>query len=479
MKRFCLSLILFSFALASLLSAEEAPRPNILFILVDDLGWKDVGCYGSEMCETPNLDQLAAEGVRFTDGYAPAPICSASRAAILTGKSPARLHFEFVTKDAAVMQDVPGMKLKTPPYTLNLPLKETTVAEMLAEQGYSTAFFGKWHVNQHYQRYLGWSPTHGPAQQGFQTAIEDFGGHPYNKDLPKKTNLPVGIYPGDSMTDKAIRFLKSRKNKQEPFYLQVNHFYVHTPVKVQAKWLYEKYQQQLRSGESKEHAVFSAFVEILDHHIGRLLDALDSTGQSENTLVVFLSDNGGDPRYSEHAPLRGHKWTLHEGGIRVPMMARWPGKFKAGEVCSSPVIGTDLFPTFAAVAGDRAQRANLDGQSLLPLLLEDHKSTFDNRTLIWHFPYYHPEKNVEKLPRVIGINDPVAPFLGPQSAIRSGPYKGFYFHESDSFALYNLDENLSETVDLSENSPELAKELKQKMMDSLNAVDARMPQPFD
>lgn len=458
-------------------SAEEPP--NLVFILVDDLGWKDVGIHASLLCRTPQIDRLAAQGMQFTQAYAPAPICSASRAAFLTGRSPARLHFEFVTKHANSKQKLAGLPLHPPPFTFNLPLGEQTIPEVLKVVDYRSAFFGKWHVSMHHQRYLGWSPTHGPRQQGFNVAIEDFGGHTYSQSSKDRvpSDYKMGEYPPDSMTDRAIRFLEEQ-GKNGPFYLQVNHFYVHTPVRSQAEWITQKYVSQLGPDQPRRHAEYAAFVEILDHHVGRLLYALERLGLRDNTVVVLTSDNGGDPRYTRHAPLRGHKWTLYEGGIRVPLLIRWEGVTTPGKRCDLPVIGTDLLPTFAELAGAPLDsKLSLDGTSLVPLLRGQDDDIFQNRRLLWHFPYYHPEEKKPAAKRTVGINDTSIPFVEPHSAIREGRYKAIHFYERNVTELYDLEKDPSEKHDLSKSDPAKADAFHQKLQHDLSKVAARLPQP--
>ncbi|MEQ8785352.1 MAG: sulfatase [Pirellulaceae bacterium] len=456
-------------------SAAQAERPpNLVFILADDLGWRDLGGYGGDLADTPRLDKLAAEGMRFTNAYAPAPICSASRASFLTGRSPARLHFEFVTKPPGVKP--PVRAVEPPPYTRDLPLAEVTIAEALAPRGYTTGFFGKWHVNEHYQRYLGWSPTHGPRKQGFHAPIETFGSHPYAGESSVKAGAAArdGEFPADEVTDSAIRFLEQHREK--PFCLWLCHFYVHTPVRAPTKWLHEKYQPRTSEGpgDPERRAHYAAFLETLDHYVGQLLDALDRLELADNTLVVFTSDNGGHPEYAANGPLRGSKWNLYEGGIRVPLIARWPGKIDAGSTCDAPVIGGDILPTFCEAAGAALPEAPLDGRSLMPLLTGGCES-WDSRPIVWHFPYYHPEKGYHEALPEIGVNDFAVSQTRPQSALREGRYKLLYFHEDGRSELYDLAADPSEAHDLSRQERRRSKQMTARLIDLLREQGARMP----
>ncbi|WP_145372370.1 sulfatase [Maioricimonas rarisocia] len=462
------------------LAAEDRPqeRPNILFILADDLGWSDLGCYGATLCETPRLDRLAEEGMKFTSAYSPAPICSASRASILTGRSPARLQFEFVTKPQGVSP--PVRSLQPPPYTRDLPLEEVTLAESLRDTDYVSAFSGKWHVTEHYGRYLGWSPEKGPQQQGFDVAIETFGSHTYagKRSEEERSRYAVGEFPVDDVTGNAIRFMK--QHRDGPFLMYVSHYFVHTPVRAPTTWLHEKYRDEAadRPGDPERRAHYAAFVETLDRYVGQLLDALDQLGLRENTLVVFTSDNGGHPEYADNAPLRGSKWNLYEGGIRVPMIVRWPGHVAAGTTCDVPVTGTDLFATFRDVAGLPTADQALDGESLLPLF-EGREDAMASRDVVWHFPYYHPEKGYEDAQVGIGINDFAVSRTTPQSAIRAGRYKLIHFYDDDRDELYDLANDLGEQHDLSGEQPQRARELRQRLDAALLEMQARMPVPAD
>ncbi|MEZ5941422.1 MAG: sulfatase [Planctomycetaceae bacterium] len=454
--------------------AQQPERPNILFILADDLAWADLGCYGHPWHETPHLDKLASQGMRFTDAYAPAPICSASRASFLTGRTTARLGFEFVTKQQAGTQQIDmQLPLQAPPFTLNLPLAEQTIAEQLRDLGYHTAFFGKWHLNAHHERYLGWSPTHGPAQQGFQTAVEDFGGHPYS--WGKRTPEPLrsdGEFPADTMVDRVVSFIK--QDHPEPFFLMASQFYVHTPVKSPCEWLTDKYSEKIPTDSpARERRIrYGAFVTTLDHYVGRILAELDESGLTESTIVVFTSDNGGHPEYTTNAPFRGSKWNLYEGGIRVPLIVRWPGNSQSATACEKPVVGYDLLPTFVSLAGGKPSDL-VDGADLTDELRGKPASTL--RDLIWHFPYYHPETGFAAASDTIGIGDFVTSRTRPHSALRRGQYKLLHFYEDGRNELYDLSVDPGEQHDLASERPKLTSELADALAHHLKEMNARFP----
>lgn len=462
--------------LGALAPTSGQERPNIVFILADDLAWSDLGCFGHPYHHTPNLDRLASEGVRFTQAYAPAPICSASRAAILTGKAPARLGFEFVTKEKPGSQEL-GQPLRSPPFTLDLPLEEVTIGEVLSASGYRTGFFGKWHVSRHHGGYLRWSPTHGPRQQGFADGNEDFGSHPWaylKREGREFSDIAEGQFPPDALTDRAIGFLRS--TAQTPFFLYWSHYFVHDPVHTRCRWLQEKYLTKLPPRADELRAAYAAMLETMDHQIGRLLDALDQLGLANGTLVVFTSDNGGHPNYTANGPLRGSKWNLYEGGIRVPMIARWPGVIQAGSACAAPVTGCDLFPTFRDVALAPADDIPRDGRSLLPMLRVD-PAPAKPRPLVWHFPYYHPEKKFPEHPAQIGIDDFATSQTRPHSALRLGDHKLIHFYEDDRDELYDLHADPGEQRDRANTDPGRASALRSLLDDYLREVSARLPMP--
>lgn len=457
-------------------AVRRETRPNIIVILADDLGWSDLGCYGNTIIATPHLDRLAREGMRFTNAYAAAPICSPSRAALLTGRSPARLRFEFVTKPDG-SRPPEGTLLQQPAFPRDLPLEETTLAEAI-DRTYITGYFGKWHLTQENDRYLGWGEKFGPLQQGFDTGSETRGSHPYTySSEEKKTfgNFEPGTYPQDALTEAAIDFLKSAGDR--PFLLYYSMYYVHTPVRTRCKWLYDKYSALLKdpgaapvSGQAaidrltdkevENRIHYAAFTETMDAYVGRLLTALKASGLEDNTVVIFTSDNGGHPSFTTSASLKGSKWNLYEGGIRVPMIVRWPEVVPAGSTCDVPVNGTDLFPTVCALAGsNRALSPRLDGVSLLPLFKDPSGRKWPRRNLYWHFPFYHPDFVDTR----------------PQSALREGRYKLIWFYETQRAALYDLREDPGEANDLSRSMPGRTRRMTRELFNELQSVNARLP----
>ncbi len=495
LHRKVLKILLLSFAgwvTAVSATAQKRPekKPNIILINIDDLGYSDLNCYGKEhgaqFIETPSIDKLAKESMLFTEAYAAAPLCSPSRAALLTGKSPARLKFEFVTKfptddfkweDSAWQEKFKAFPLIPPPYTLNLPLKEVTIAEMLKPLGYKTGIIGKWHVSAHNQVYNGWDETHGPRQQGFDRAEETFGAWKDTSEEQRRAAREGEFIP-DDLTEKAISYIKEKHDS--PFFLYVSHYYVHTPLNTALNWLVEKYKAKSEKaglGYSDKRIRYAAFVETMDHYVGQLLKAVDQAGLRDNTMIVFTSDNGGMPEVAFNRPFRGSKWNLYEGGLRVPMLIRYPGVVKENSRSAVPVIQTDFFPTFFELAsGEKIARRDLDGKSMIPIWNAEKSAERGNRALYWHFPYYHPEGNVDKVRDLpIGIEDEYISFTKPQSAIRKGNYKLIYFFEEERTELYDLTQDIAEKADLSKSRPEVAAEMKKELLGYLSKTEARLP----
>lgn len=450
----------------------QSSRPNIVFLLADDLGWRDLGCMGHESYRTPHIDRLRAEGMLFTRAYAAAPICSASRASLLTGDTPARLHYEFVPKFAAgpFNGDHP---LQPPPFPTELPAGKETIATQLKKVGYQTAFFGKWHLNRHYQHYLGWRPGSGPESFGFDHCVEDFGSHPYSygKNSPPTPVLGNG-FPDDTLTSAAADFIKAKHDK--PFLLWMAFFYVHDPFSSRCLERVAYHQKRLPANASPARAHYAAMVETLDEQVGRLLAALDESGQASNTIVIFTSDNGGNPLVSANGPLRGSKWTLYEGGVRAPLIARWPNHIQPKSSCQTPVIGYDIAPTLAEVAA-AGRFPGKDGSSFFRLFKDPNATLERSQPFVWHFPYYQPETHFEKaLPR-IGVNDFAVPQSKPHAALLDGERKYIHDFETNKDELYDLKADASESRNLAADDPVTVITMRKKLFQMLADQSARLP----
>jgi len=445
-------------------------RPNFVFFLIDDMGWKDLGCYGSEFHETPNTDRLAKQGMRFTDAYAACPVCSPTRASIVAGKYPARL---------GITQWIGGNNQPTP-YQHYLPLEDVTIAEALKQAGYATAFVGKWHLG---------SKDYYPQHQGFDINIGgDSSGAPPTYFWPYKRRnraldeLPPGGQEGeyltDRLTDESLKFLDA--NKDKPFLLYLSHYAVHTPVESKPE-LTEKYKSKAEKmprhegprfvpvyGRYKTRMVqdnpaFAGMVESVDDSVGRVMKKLDEIGVADNTIVIFMSDNGGLSTVAREGstcnlPLRAGKGWLYEGGIREPMIIKWPGTVKAGSTCGEPVTSTDFYPTMLQMAGlPLKPDQHVDGVSLLPLLKQ--KGKLEREAIYWHYPHYHGSGNK------------------PSGAIRAGDYKLIEWYEDNSIELYNIREDIGEKNDLAARMPGKAAELRRMLHRWLRQTGATVPTP--
>ena len=534
--------------------AAQSP-PNFIFILVDDLGWTDVGFMGSDFYETPNIDALAASGVRFTNAYAATTVCSPTRASILTGKYPARLRLT----DWIHGHVRPWARLRPPDWTHRLLPAETTLAEVLANAGYDTISIGKWHLGRDR-----------PEAHGFDINIAgDDRGQPPSYfapyEIPSIEEGRDGEYLTDRLTDEALELIEEHRKRR--FVLYLSYYTMHTPIEPKADKL-AKFEAKtpganhrnpgyasmiesldegvgrilgllerldlddetvviftgdnggltlelsdwgpvtsnapLREGKGssyeggvrvpltirwpnvtepgrvadeeqnlperqprkvrvvQSHAVYAGMVEAMDKAVGKVLDKIDELGLADNTAVVFMSDNGGvstsEGWPTSNLPLRGAKGWLYEGGIREPLLIRWPGVTKPGSTCSVPVISTDFYPTIAEIAGIRsAPTQDIDGESLVPLLRGD--DTLDRDALYWHYPHYHPGGAT------------------PYGAIRRGDLKLIEFYEHDHVELYNLRDDPGETRDLADTQPDVAKVLRQALRRWRGDVGAQMPTP--
>jgi len=534
-------LIALVFSIVRILPAAEPP--NFLIFLVDDMGWIDPECYGSTFHETPHINQLAEEGMRFTDAYAACPVCSPTRASIVTGKYPARLNLtDFIPGHWR-----PYEKLVVPEMNMNLPLEEQTFAELLKAKGYVSGSFGKWHLG---------GASHFPGQQGFDEFTVTSGRHfaPKFQTNPPE-DVPDDTYLADYLTGKAEDFLE--RHKDDRFVLYLPHYAVHIPLEAEEK-LIEKYRKkgeqpeyrrkvrititfgeptkeksakdrrwwvemhnavvpsesnklkiegmttQRVSGDTliqdvavggspsltelntyAEHVkaslmksfgnakridcrispvnnpTYAAMVEHIDRSLGRIMRKLDELKLSENTVLIFFSDNGGlYQRFDKQGepvmnnlPLRDEKGSLYEGGIREPLIIRWPGKIAAGAVCHTPVSSVDFVPTMLELAGVEHPPGGLDGMSLVPLLTGEGK--LDREAIFWHYPHYH--------------------HTTPAGAIRAGDWKLIEYFDDSHVELYNLREDLGETEDLAVKNPEKAAELRRQLAAWRESVGARMP----
>ncbi len=439
-----------------------ATQPNIVLFLIDDLGWKDVGCYGSDYYKTPNIDRLAAQGVRFTNGYAACAVCSPTRAAILTGKYPARL---MLTEWLPSGRWNPKAKLRSGRFLRALPLEEITLAEALRKGGYRTLHIGKWH--------LGGPPFSLPSQHGFDVNVggSELGapGHyfypytgrwkiPTTNERVQKITLPngkEGEYLTDRLTSEALALIE--QDHEKPFFLHFSHYAVHTPFQAKDKITknYEKIPEAKRQGKP----VYAAMVQSVDESVGRVMDSLKKLNKLKDTLVIFTSDNGGFAKATNHAPLRGNKGCYYEGGIRVPFIIHWPAVAKAGHVSNVPVISMDLYPTCLTAAGLHPHPAqHRDGLNLLPLV--KGSGTLKRDALYWHYPHYNSH-----------------PSSVPSSVLRKGDWKLIETFDPEGVELYHLGRDLSETTNLAASETAKLAELRQELTDWRKKVGAEKMEP--
>ena len=441
------------FTFSLLLSFKVLSKPNVLFILIDDMGWMDLGCQGNKNLRTPNIDNLAKGGMRFTDAYAPAPVCSPTRAAIITGQSPARLQ---ITNHLPHQDRFTPKDSKLPPAKMlnHLSLESETLAERLKKDAhYATAFIGKWHL------YTGRDKKYNPLNQGFDINIGgcSYGGPPTFFDPYRIDFLPdrkEGEYLPNRLADEAIAFISEQNSKDKPFFVALWNYTVHWPMEAPDK-LVEKYKNLPVKGYRDYR--YAAMIEAMDIAIGKVLKSLDDLNITEETLVIFTSDNGPFGGVGDASPLRADKGHLYEGGIRVPLIVRWPGKVEAGAVEETPVILTDLHPTILSATGlDLNSTIPNDGHNLLPLL--KGKEKLKNRAVYWHYPNFAFHRDNR---------------LG--SAIREGDHKLIHFYDTDSVELYNLKNDIGEKNNLSGKMPQLASRLKNKLKVWLQDSGAVMP----
>jgi arylsulfatase A len=423
-------------------AADVPARPNIVLLLADDLGWADLACYGNTYNQTPSLDRLAREGMRFTQFYA-GPVCSPTRANIQSGQNQARF---------GITQHIPGhkrpfAKLADPVVPLQLPLEVVTYAEVLRDAGYATGYFGKWHLG---------NTGYGPGDQGWQTVLETNGN--VVPQAVAKSNPPLRAAP--FLAGKAIEFLET--HREEPFVMQVSYGAVHIPLSTTPDLL-SKYKARPPMPGYPSRPEYAGLLEELDTSVGQIVATIDRLGLAERTLVLFVSDNGGleseqgGTIVTSNDPLRGEKGSLYEGGIRVPCIARLPGVIPAGSESDRVATTTDFHATFLDVAKQAAPSGQpADGVSLAPLL-RDPAADLGRDTIYWHLPHYHHST--------------------PASAMRRGDWKLIEFFEDGSLELYNLSDDLGETRNLAASEPDRARSMHAALQAWRTEVGARMPVP--
>jgi arylsulfatase A-like enzyme len=450
-RRFLASLLSPACGLAA---AQKIATPlNFLFILIDDMGWRDLGCFGSSFYETPNIDRFGKQAVRFTNAYAACPVCSPTRASILTGKYPARLH---LTDWIPGRKQWPSARLITPQFKQELPLEEATIAQALKPLGYASASIGKWHLG---------GPPFYPDRHGFDLNVGGTAkGQPASYfgpfDLPNLAGGSKEEYLTDRLTVEAEKFLEV--NRARPFFLYLPEFAVHMPLQAKQGAI-EHFAGKAKPTAPQRDPVYAAMISSLDENVGRILRKLDDLRISERTVVFFMSDNGGlvyegkrPQPVTSNAPLRAGKGHLYEGGIREPMMVRWPGVTKPDTICDVPVSSIDFFPTILEMAGLKVDpRWAVDGVSLVPLLKRTGSPRRD--VLYWHYPHYSNQGGV------------------PGGAVRAGDYKLIEFYEDGRLELYNLASDIRESEDLSRRDAKRAAELHEKLKRWRSAVGASMP----
>lgn len=471
-----LALLVCSFYINAQTTVDN-PKPNVVFILVDDLGWMDLGVQGSTFYQTPRIDELAANGVRFTNAYAANPVCSPTRASIMSGKDPADVTVNISNWIGAQLYEKRGSQpLIQPGVADHLPLKEFTMAEAFQEKGYNTQFIGKWH--------LGETEEYWPEFNGFDGNIAGWAhGNPgsffapYNN--PRITDGPDGEYLPFRLGREAVSYIENTQesNDKDPFFLFLSMYNVHTPIEAPKDLVdrFEKRRKKMKLSEKgtykdddgvpsrtdQSNATYAAMIWAMDSVVGMVQDKLDQLKIADNTAIVFFSDNGGlsSPGYgvTSNLPLRGGKGFLYEGGIREPMIVRYDPltSSQKGSVIEEPVISYDFYPTLLDIADlETPENQKLEGKSLKPLLL---KQPIDRESIFWHYPHYSPQKGK------------------PGSAIRKGDYKLIHFYENKTDELYNLKDDIGETNNLAAQHPELVKELKIELFKHLEKINASYP----
>jgi len=437
-------------ALSTSAFAGPAQSPNVIVILVDDLGLTDLSCYGSQFYETPNIDQLAKDGVKFTQAYSSSTVCSPTRAALLTGKYPARLHLT----DWIPGYPSPADKLKSPTWQKFLSPDEITLAQQFKSAGYSTVLIGKWHLAPNEKD----ADAYSPLKYGFDLNIG--GNHlgqpgsffsPYK--IPTLTDGPVGEFLTDRESVEAVKFIE--QNQDKPFFLYLAHYAVHQPIAGKPEVI-KKFEQKDTRHLKQNNATYAALISSVDDSLGKIRATLQRLKLSDNTIIVFTSDNGGLTKVTDNSPARAGKGSAYEGGVRVPFIIYGPAITTPNSSVATPIQTIDIYPTLVEMSGITAKPSTVDGLSLAQLL-KSH-TALASRDLYWHYPHYHTGGAT------------------PHSTIRSGDYRLVHFYEDNRDELYNLATDPSETKDLATTDSETTNCLRAKLDGWLKSVDAQLPE---
>lgn len=455
------TILILSIGILTCYGQENALKPNVIMILVDDLGWTDTTCYGSDLYQTPNVDELSRTGMRFTDAYSACTVCSPTRSSIMTGKNPANNNLtDWITGHVK-----PYAKLKSPNWKMHLTAEEITLAEAFKATGYKTVHIGKWHLG---EESVSW-----PENQGFDENIAGFragspsahggGGYfsPYNN--PRLKDGPKGEYLTERLAQEASQYIQSTAKLKKPFFMNLWLYNVHTPLQARQEKI-DKYTRLIQKGSQHTNPVYAAMVEHMDDAVGTVMQAVKDAGIEDNTIIIFNSDNGGlrgnyennRQKVTSNYPLRSGKGDMYEGGVRVPMIIKWSRKIKAGQTSSSPIISHDIYPTLLDLCKiDVSKKQDIDGISLVPELLEG--KTIQRDALYWHYPHYHLEG------------------AKPYSAIRKGDWKLIFLYEESHAELYNLRNDISERNNLAMTEKRKLAELMGDLRTWKKKIGAQLP----
>ncbi|RKR12140.1 arylsulfatase A-like enzyme [Maribacter vaceletii] len=456
-------IIIFSFSCKERAKSIEVKKqkPNVVFFLVDDLGYSDLSCYGSDFYQTPNIDKLAASGIKFINGYAACTVCSPTRASIMTGKYPATIK----CTDWIEGHKVPNAKLKIPEWTMYMDTTEYTMAESFKDAGYITGHFGKWHLgekNAYWPENNGFTVNKGGWAKGAPNKNKKMLSNGYFSPYgnPRLKDGIEGEYLTERLTKEACSFIE--KNKKTPFFLNFWFYNVHKPIQAKKEKI-EKYKVLVDDNKHQKNPVYAAMVEHMDDAVGKVMQQLKENGLLDNTIIIFTSDNGGlvgqgENKITNNYPLKGGKGQIYEGGVRVPNIIISPGVTKANTVNETPIISLDYYPTLLELAEVDVPvkvKKKLEGESLVDLMTTNKE--LERKAIYWHYPHYHKQGAT------------------PYSAIRKGDWKLIHTYENDIFELYNLKKDIGEKNNLVISFLDKKEELQLDLDNWLVKVNAQMP----